>query len=207
MYNFIESNFIKRQKTRGTKIKTQINKTTKEQAQIVSQEKMIMKVVVGYIALFSCPHEWKQKYLFADKHTHNRWRTVIILSCNWHLTTPQPSVEICAVQCTATADCKSFASRGDNCGVLATCPESCTEVTGSDESWNIYCPEGKALWIINTCKLKKRLLLRCIHHFKTDLINDMDPMRISGTEPSSVIFSHRKQFKNWKCMPKSAKTR
>ena len=28
---------------------------------------------------------------------------------------------------------------------------------------------------------KKRLLLRCIHHFKS--INNMDHMRISGTEP------------------------
>ena len=27
---------------------------------------------------------------------------------------------------------------------------------------------------------KKRLLLRCIHHFKSDLINDMDHMHISG---------------------------
>ena len=39
---------------------------------------------------------------------------------------------------------------------------------------------------------KKILLLRCIHHFKSDLINDMDHMRISGTEPSSVILSQRK---------------
>ena len=36
-------------------------------------------------------------------------------------------------------------------------------------------------------KYKKRLLLRCIHHFKSDLINNMDHMRISGNEPSSVI--------------------
>ena len=36
---------------------------------------------------------------------------------------------------------------------------------------------------------KKRLLLRCIHHFKSDLIYNMDHMRISGTEPSSVILS------------------
>ena len=36
---------------------------------------------------------------------------------------------------------------------------------------------------------KKRLLLRCIHHFKSDLVNNMDHMRISGTEPSSVILS------------------
>ena len=34
---------------------------------------------------------------------------------------------------------------------------------------------------------KKRLLLRCIHHFKSDLIKNMTYMRISGTEPSSVI--------------------
>ena len=33
---------------------------------------------------------------------------------------------------------------------------------------------------------KKRLLLRCIHHFKTDLINNMDHMRISGTEPTLI---------------------
>ena len=36
---------------------------------------------------------------------------------------------------------------------------------------------------------KKRLLLRCIHHFKSDLIYNMDHMRISVTEPSSVILS------------------
>ena len=41
-------------------------------------------------------------------------------------------------------------------------------------------------------EIKKRLLLRCKHHFKSDLINDMDHMRISGTEPSSVILSQRK---------------
>ena len=39
---------------------------------------------------------------------------------------------------------------------------------------------------------EKRLLLRCIHHFKSDLINNMDHMRISGTEPSSVILSQTK---------------
>ena len=33
-------------------------------------------------------------------------------------------------------------------------------------------------------KLKKRLLLRCIHHFKSDLIKGMDHMHISVTEPS-----------------------
>ena len=33
---------------------------------------------------------------------------------------------------------------------------------------------------------KKRLLLRCIHHFKSDLIYNMD-----RTEPSSVILSQK----------------
>ena len=36
-------------------------------------------------------------------------------------------------------------------------------------------------------KYKKRLLLRCIHDFKSDLIWNMDHMHISGTEPYSVI--------------------
>ena len=35
-------------------------------------------------------------------------------------------------------------------------------------------------------------------HFKSDLINNMDHMRISGTEPSSVILSQKSIFKgNW----------
>ena len=39
---------------------------------------------------------------------------------------------------------------------------------------------------------KKRLLQRCIHHFLSDIINNVDHMRISGTEPSSVILSQTK---------------
>ena len=38
---------------------------------------------------------------------------------------------------------------------------------------------------------RKRLLLRCIHRFKSDLINNMDHMRNSGSEPSSVILSQK----------------
>ena len=36
-------------------------------------------------------------------------------------------------------------------------------------------------------KYKKKLLLRCIHLFISDLIYNMDHMRISGIEPSSVL--------------------
>ena len=61
-----------------------------------------------------------------------------------------------------------------------------------------------AVTLIKQLKYKKRLLLRCIHHFKSDLINNMDHMRISGNEPSSVILSQRKWFQKlkmmvWKC--------
>ena len=41
---------------------------------------------------------------------------------------------------------------------------------------------------ITLLEYEKRLLIRCIHHFESDLIyKKMDHMRISGTEPSSVI--------------------
>ena len=55
---------------------------------------------------------------------------------------------------------------------------------------------------------KKRLLLRCIHHFKSDLINNMDHMRILGTQTSSAILSQTKLFQKLKSdvrkMPKQA---
>ena len=55
------------------------------------------------------------------------------------------------------------------------------------------CPRGltgpPAAALTKWLKYKKRLLLRCIHHFQSDWINNMDHMRISGTEPSSVILS------------------
>ena len=38
---------------------------------------------------------------------------------------------------------------------------------------------------------KKSFLLRCIHHFESDLINNIDHMRIFCTEPSSVILSQK----------------
>ena len=58
------------------------------------------------------------------------------------------------------------------------------------------CPRGlsgpPAVTLTKKLKYEKRLLLRCIHHFISDLINNMDHMRISGTEPSSVIIGQTK---------------
>ena len=56
-------------------------------------------------------------------------------------------------------------------------------------------------------KYLKRLLLRWLHHFKTDLINNIDYMRILGNEPSSVIPSQTSCFKSWNDFPKVQKPR
>ena len=68
----------------------------------------------------------------------------------------------------------------------------------SDRNELVKLPTGN-IFIVYQSKYKKRLLLRCIHHFYTDLINNMDHMRISGNEPSSVILSQTMQFKKLKC--------
>ena len=46
--------------------------------------------------------------------------------------------------------------------------------------------------LVTEQKYRKRLLLRCLHHLKSDIINSMNHMRISGTEPSSIILSQTK---------------
>ena len=58
-------------------------------------------------------------------------------------------------------------------------------------SFSLYKRNWTWIWKIRSYEYKKRLLLRCIHHFKSDWINNMDHMRISGTEPSSVILSQK----------------
>ena len=60
------------------------------------------------------------------------------------------------------------------------------ESTEVDRRTWLHVPSG-TLWSTSSdthqvVEYKKRLLLRCIHHFKPDLINNMDHMRISGTE-------------------------
>ena len=60
----------------------------------------------------------------------------------------------------------------------------------------LLCPP--AVTLTKKLKYEKRLLLRCMHHFKSDLINNMDHMRISGTETLSVILIQTKLFKKLK---------
>ena len=58
-------------------------------------------------------------------------------------------------------------------------------------------------------KYKKRRLRRCIHNFKSDLIDNMDHMRISGTEPRQWSLAKKStcSLKKLKSeAPKSAET-
>ena len=76
---------------------------------------------------------------------------------------------------------------------------------GTHWSTSSYTRQAKKL------NYKKRLLLRCIHHFKSDLIYNMDHMRISGNEPSSVIHRQIEWFQKKKILtrqvPKQAETK
>ena len=62
----------------------------------------------------------------------------------------------------------------------------------------------KQFWTF-TPSFGRNFLLRCIHHFKLDLINNMDHMRISGNETSSVILSQKSIFKSWKEVSQTCK--
>ena len=53
-------------------------------------------------------------------------------------------------------------------------------------------------------EIQKETSIKMYTPFNTDLINNMDHMRISGTEPSSVILGQKSSLKSWKVMPKNA---
>ena len=70
------------------------------------------------------------------------------------------------------------------------------ESTEVDRRTRLQMPSG-TLWSTSSdtqqvIEYEKKIPLRCIHHFKSDLINNMDHIRISGTEPSSVTLSQTK---------------
>ena len=58
---------------------------------------------------------------------------------------------------------------------------------------------------------EKRLLPRCIHHFKPDLINNMDHMRISVLNPRQWPLAKQTNLKRWKShapkVPKQAQAK
>ena len=62
------------------------------------------------------------------------------------------------------------------------------ESTEVDRRTWLHVPSGTH-WSISSdtqqvVEIYKRLQLRCRHHFKSDLINNMDHMRISDNDPS-----------------------
>ena len=82
------------------------------------------------------------------------------------------------------------------------CSQNATNQLKSTIEFDYMCPRGRlgppALTFTKQLKYEQRLLLRCIHHFKSDVVYNMDHMRISGIEPSPVILIQRKQLKRMK---------
>ena len=68
---------------------------------------------------------------------------------------------------------------------------------------SVSCKNEKRDLFHKGLKYKKRLLPRCMHHLKSDWINNMDHIHISGTEPSLVILGQKSSMKNWKVMPQN----
>ena len=62
----------------------------------------------------------------------------------------------------------------------------------------LVCALGDSLTLTKKLQYKKGLLLRCIQHFKSDLINNKDNEGISGNEPSSVISAKTNWFQTLK---------
>ena len=84
----------------------------------------------------------------------------------------------------------NFVSSGEILTSKIFMPSIATNKPKSTEEYGYMCPRGldgpPAVTLTKKLIYKKRLLLRCIHHFKSDLINDMVNKDISGTERSSM---------------------
>ena len=107
----------------------------------------ILYIVVFHAVVFiSIPVE-------ADISVITQTYKLSLTDCNYTVEkftpTLKPSLIMCALKCMGIAYCESFVTRGLGCELLKTCPRNCTEAAESDESWNLYCPECKALSEIN----------------------------------------------------------
>ena len=75
------------------------------------------------------------------------------------------------------------------------CSQNPTNQPKSTVEHDYICPRGltspPAVTLIKKLKYNKSHLLRCIHHFKSDLIKNMDYMHILGNEPSSMILGQK----------------
>ena len=98
--------------------------------------------------------------------------------------------------------------------ICSDCGDHFTELAVNFPIFHLICSSVLARCLLLTIqryvrvlKYKKRHPHRCIHHFKSDLIYNMDHMRISGTEPLVGDPEPNKVFKKMKSYaPKSAET-
>ena len=68
-------------------------------------------------------------------------------NCNYtdsFIPNPVKSLVACALSCTYSALCQSFAWREGECGELDRCPQCCNQGTGGVADWNVYCTKGMA---------------------------------------------------------------
>ena len=66
-------------------------------------------------------------------------------NCNFtdsFIPNPVKSLVACALRCTHSTLCQSFAWREGECGELDRCPQCCNQGTGGLEDWNVFCTKG-----------------------------------------------------------------
>ena len=49
----------------------------------------------------------------------------------------------CALFCTQSSVCKSFAWKKDKCGLMDICPLYCSPATEGKDGWNVYSTKGR----------------------------------------------------------------
>ena len=64
-------------------------------------------------------------------------------SIDTFVTKPASSLVACALFCTKSSACKSFAWVNDTCGLMDTCPRYCSPATEETNAWDVNIPKGK----------------------------------------------------------------
>ena len=139
------------------------------------------------------------KYVVFSTFMHGDY---YIIQCNVTLPYKALKRKIHCYWCTKTVPRWTF--MGPYKSDVTRCPGG---VSVSESATNGHC----GFTLLSKChnQYKKRLLLRCIHNFKSDWTINMDHMRISGTELSSVILGQtiKSNFKSWKGMSKKCQNK
>ena len=58
-----------------------------------------------------------------------------------------PSLGMCSVMCTNSTICTSFVWRQGVCRLMDTCPRFCNQMDVGDHGWNVYCHQGRVIFM------------------------------------------------------------